>query len=128
MSGLLGSLKVGTLLGGLEGRYLSLNILVDGQRALVSGFEAPEATLSKQAPVLANVLSTFRRVDETHANPRRALLEMGAPDYPTTAQLDALMKTAALYAEVGTYKWDGGALLIRLSVPPHGVAAVTLSN
>jgi hypothetical protein len=25
-------------------------------------------------------------------------------------------------------KWDGGALLIHLSVPPHGVAAVTLSN
>jgi hypothetical protein len=39
-----------------------------------------------------------------------------------------LMKAAALHAEVGTYKWDGGGRLIRLSVPPHGVAAVTLSN
>jgi hypothetical protein len=57
-----------------------------------------------------------------------ALLEMGAPDYPTTAQLDVLMKAAALHAEVGAYKWDGGALLIRLSVPPHSVASVTLSN
>jgi SAM-dependent methyltransferase len=42
--------------------------------------------------------------------------------------LKEAMKAAALHAEVGTYKWDGGALLIRLSVPPHGVAAVTLSN
>jgi hypothetical protein len=84
--------------------------------------------MSEQAPVLAQVLSTFRCVDETHANPRCALLEMGAPDYPTTAQLDVLMKATALHAEVGAYKWDGGALLIRLSVPPHGVAAVTLSN
>jgi hypothetical protein len=42
--------------------------------------------------------------------------------------LKEALKAAALHAEVGTYKWDGGALLIRLSVPPHGVAAVTLSN
>jgi hypothetical protein len=66
--------------------------------------------MSEQAPVLAQVLSTFRCVDETHANPRCAFLEMGAPDYPTTAQLDVLMKAAALHAEVGAYKWDGGAL------------------
>jgi hypothetical protein len=38
------------------------------------------------------------------------------------------MKAAVLNADVGTYKWDGGDLLTRLSDSPHGAAAVTRSN
>ena len=71
---------------------------------------------------------SIRRIDETHANPKRAWLEMDAPDYPTPAQLTALMNSAALHAEMGAYEVDGDDLLIRLVVPPHGVAAVTLVN
>jgi hypothetical protein len=53
---------------------------------------------------------------------------MGAPDYPNSAQLTALMNAAALHAEMGVYETDGDDLLIRLAIPPHGVAAVTLVN
>jgi xylan 1,4-beta-xylosidase len=68
----------------------------------------------------------IERVDDSHANPRRAWLEMGAPEYLNPAQVEALKTASAVCSEPAACLQDGDDLLIRLVIPPHGVAAVTI--
>ena len=44
--------------------------------------------------------ATVRRIDETHSNPLAAWIAMGAPDYTTTEQNDALLAASELVTEV----------------------------
>ncbi len=66
------------------------------------------------------------RIDQDHANPRRAWQAMGAPAYPTARQVEQLRSESQLRAEpLGARRVDG-VLEFTLALPPHSVAAVTL--
>lgn len=77
---------------------------------------------SAQAPRLA----TVTRIDDEHANPKRAWLEMGSPEYLSPTQLTVLHDASGLTAERFEPALEDGALICELTVPPHGVAMVTL--
>jgi xylan 1,4-beta-xylosidase len=70
----------------------------------------------------------IERVDEIHANPRRHWLEMGAPEYLQPRQVRILKAAAAVHTELAACESDGDDLIVRLAIPPHGVAAVTIDN
>lgn len=78
--------------------------------------------------------ATIRRIDETHANPLRAWVEMGAPDYTTQQQNAQILLASQLHAL--PFAEDDGVSakqvhssappVITVVVPPHGIAAVRL--
>ena len=69
--------------------------------------------------------ATVRRIDEAHANPLAAWIEMGAPDYTTSKQNMELLAASKLVteklADVATHIGDDTFTIV---VPAHGVAAV----
>jgi len=70
--------------------------------------------------------ATIQRVDDDHSNPRKAWIEMGSPEYPTKEQIRRLMEASELITEPISGEYHGEDLLFSISVPPHGIAAITL--
>ena len=69
--------------------------------------------------------ATVRRIDEKHANPLATWVGMGAPDYTTSAQNDAILASSELKSE----SLPAGAVIgtsIVLTVPTHGIAVVSI--
>lgn len=70
--------------------------------------------------------ATIQRVDDNHCNPRKAWIEMGSPEYPSREQIRKLMDASELKTEAISGEYEGEDLIFRVSVPPHGIAAITL--
>jgi xylan 1,4-beta-xylosidase len=64
---------------------------------------------------------TVFRIDEQHANPLRAWIDMGSPEYLTPAQVESLMQASELRGELLTHRYAGGALEIDLVLAPQSV-------
>jgi xylan 1,4-beta-xylosidase len=69
---------------------------------------------------------TTQRIDDGHANPKKAWQEMGEPEYLSSSQIDELHKSAALVSEPYIYQFRDDGLDLKLDLPPHAVAAVIL--
>jgi len=69
---------------------------------------------------------TLTRIDDEHANPKRAWLEMGSPEYLSDKELSLLHDASALVREPLASGFDDGTLTCELTVPPHSVALVTI--
>ncbi len=65
------------------------------------------------------------RVDEQHANPRKLWESMGRPNYLSSAQVEKLKLASRLVKEEQQWRYDNGGAACTVSVPPHGIAAVT---
>jgi xylan 1,4-beta-xylosidase len=76
------------------------------------------------APVPRSAI--VRRIDEEHANPRCVWVEMGEPGYLAPREVDALEAASALAAAPHPFEYAEGAVSFSISLPPQGVAAVTL--
>ncbi len=64
------------------------------------------------------------RIDDTHANPKKAWLDMGAPEYPDARQLQKLHDASALVPETIAIEND----VIELTLPAHGTAALDIPS
>ena len=64
------------------------------------------------------------RIDEDHANPRRAWKEMGSPNYLNAKQLEALHTASQTLREKQKVKSHEAGVDIELHIPPHAIAAV----
>jgi xylan 1,4-beta-xylosidase len=71
--------------------------------------------------------ATLVRIDRDHANAKRRWTEMGAPEYPSRAQVDGLHAASAIGRVAHSVRRDGGGVHVQVDVPPHGVAFVFLS-
>jgi xylan 1,4-beta-xylosidase len=70
--------------------------------------------------------AVVERIDHENANPRRAWESMGQPKYLSQRQLAQLQSASQLRTEpLGCRRVDG-ELELELTVPPHGLAAITL--
>ncbi len=69
---------------------------------------------------------SVQRIDETHANPRRAWHDMGEPTYPGAVALAQLASASLLTSEPQKWKHSAGRLSFDLVLPAHAVAAVTI--
>jgi xylan 1,4-beta-xylosidase len=68
----------------------------------------------------------LQRVDEEHANAVAAWRFMGAPEYPSAIQVEALIEASRLVDEPVEIRRDDDRLVFTVEIPPHGVACVTL--
>ena len=72
------------------------------------------------------VSALLSRIDEDHANPRRAWQEMGEPDYPSPRQVETLHAASALRPEVHPLRVAEGRIEFELVMPPQSVAALKI--
>ena len=66
------------------------------------------------------------RVDDRNANPKQAWIAMGSPEYPTQAQLAEIERASLLVWEDLPLEAVADGCQFTLTLPAHGVAAITL--
>lgn len=69
----------------------------------------------------------IERIDADHANAKKHWREMGEPDYLTTTQVEQLQRASEMNKESLPYQYGNGAIHFDIKLPPHAVAAVTVS-
>ena len=72
------------------------------------------------------VAARIRRVDEEHANARRMWEEMGQPEYLSSKDVKLLEEASQLVSETQSMEFREGSVLLRTTLPAHGVAAITI--
>jgi xylan 1,4-beta-xylosidase len=70
--------------------------------------------------------SYIERIDEDHANPRRAWMDMGSPEYLSALDVERLQVSSQLHKEPQSLSWVEGNIKLRFDMPPHSLAAITL--
>ncbi len=70
--------------------------------------------------------ATIERIDDDHANPRRAWVEMGQPDRPMPRQVAALDAASALVAQPTPFRADRDKVLFEITMPPQGTALLSI--
>jgi xylan 1,4-beta-xylosidase len=68
----------------------------------------------------------IRRIDLDHANPKRHWEQRGKPEYLSSAMVDELQKASELRVEDLPLRWESGALIVDVRLPPQSVAAITV--
>ncbi len=66
------------------------------------------------------------RIDDAHANPRRAWREMGAPEYLSALQVEQLQAASRMVREPLAWKYANGVVQLDIDLPPHAVAAIAV--
>jgi xylan 1,4-beta-xylosidase len=68
----------------------------------------------------------IRRIDEDHANPKRLWQEMGEPEYLSEKDVERLEEASQLVSEKQRFSFHGGSIFLKVRLPPHAVAAITI--
>ena len=66
-----------------------------------------------------------QRIDEDHANPRRAWQEMGSPDYLSAALVAELSGVSECESKSHPFDYQNNDLSFEVTLPPLSVAAIT---
>jgi xylan 1,4-beta-xylosidase len=70
--------------------------------------------------------SVLQRIDEDHANAKRAWREAGEREYLTAQDVERLEDASRIGREPIAWTYDAATIGLELALPPHAVAAVTL--
>lgn len=70
--------------------------------------------------------AVVRRIDDTHANPKKLWQKMGKPEYLSASEVDRLTKVSRLTEEPIKCQYKDSAVSFEIDLPPHSVAAVTV--
>ncbi|MDZ4857977.1 MAG: beta-xylosidase [Candidatus Hydrogenedentes bacterium] len=73
------------------------------------------------------VSALLSRIDDDHANPKRAWQEMGEPEYPKPREVEALYAASALRPEPHPFRVGQDRIEVDLVMPPQSVAALRIS-
>lgn len=68
----------------------------------------------------------IKRIDEEHANPKLLWEEMGQPEYLSEKEIDQLEKASQVGKERQRFEYEDKALTLKVDLPPHAVAAITI--
>jgi xylan 1,4-beta-xylosidase len=68
----------------------------------------------------------IQRIDADHANPKALWEEMGQPEYLTRQDVEQLQEASRLVKERQPFRYKEGAVLLKMDLPPHAVAAITI--
>jgi len=75
----------------------------------------------------SNVKSAYvERIDDDHANARKAWIEMGSPGSLSPAQVADLEKVSSLVKEPFKLKKEAGSIVAEVTMPPQGIAYITI--
>ena len=66
------------------------------------------------------------RIDETHANAKRAWREMGEPEYLSAGEVASLEAASRVAREPLDWKYENGVVHLDLELAPHAVASVAM--
>ena len=72
------------------------------------------------------VSARIERIDEKHANAKRLWIEMGQPEFLNPKDIERLEKASEIVSEKQPVRYDGGSVFLKLSLPAHAVAAITI--
>jgi len=72
------------------------------------------------------ISARIQRIDEDHANAKRLWLDMGQPESLSNKDVERLEKASQLAEEKHSLRYDDGSVFLRVSLPAHVVAAVTI--
>lgn len=75
---------------------------------------------------ISDASATIQRIDDAHANAEKAWEEMGAPVYPSAAQVEALKAVSALKEEPLCVSKTEEGISLEFALPAYGVALVKL--
>ena len=67
---------------------------------------------------------TIRRIDERHANAKRAWQSMGSPEYPSPSEMRRLHVASELKSRAQSHQFRDGKLHLGFAMPPQSVAAI----
>ena len=70
--------------------------------------------------------ASVRRIDEEHANPKRLWREMGQPEQLSEKDVERLEAASRLKVEKQPFEFHDGTIVLRINVPAHAVAAITI--
>jgi xylan 1,4-beta-xylosidase len=70
--------------------------------------------------------ANVERIDEEHANPRRAWEKMGRPESLSPREVEALELASELTKRPIAFQRDRGAIVFDLPMAPQGTALVTM--
>ncbi|WP_137929161.1 GH39 family glycosyl hydrolase [Mesorhizobium comanense] len=99
---------------------------------LISNFALPrhpvvdETVHIELANALRPAAAIIRRIDAGSANAKALWATMGKPDYLSPAMVEQLHAASEMPTREQPVAWRDGALVFDVSVPPLGVASVTL--
>ena len=68
----------------------------------------------------------IERIDDDHANARKTWKNMGSPGSLKPDEVSALEAASALIMEPFTTKEVKGSVFVEVTVPPQGIAYITL--
>jgi xylan 1,4-beta-xylosidase len=68
----------------------------------------------------------IQRVDEDHANAKRVWHDMGEPEYLSEEDVERLEDASQIVSEKQALSFRDGSVFLKVSLPPHAVAAVTI--
>jgi xylan 1,4-beta-xylosidase len=66
------------------------------------------------------------RVDDDHANAKRAWRDMGEPEYPSRLHIHQLEVASLMTKDPIALDYNDRTVTYSIDVPPHGVASVTV--
>ncbi len=69
----------------------------------------------------------IQRINAEHANPKLLWEEMGQPEYLSEKDVEQLQEASLLVKEQQSLTYKDGAIFLKTDLPPHGVAAITIS-
>jgi xylan 1,4-beta-xylosidase len=69
----------------------------------------------------------IQRIDEEHANPKQVWEDMGQPEYLTAREVEQLEDASQVIRKRQRVKYEEGALILNTDLPPHAVAAITVT-
>uniref|UniRef100_A0A6B2L339 Glycosyl hydrolases family 39 N-terminal catalytic domain-containing protein n=1 Tax=Arcella intermedia TaxID=1963864 RepID=A0A6B2L339_9EUKA len=78
-------------------------------------------------PISFSLPASIRRIDDQNGNPYGLWLKMGAPQYPTAQQIEALMGASELQSGSIPYTFIEGNMNFQFDLPPQGVASIVVS-
>lgn len=67
-----------------------------------------------------------QRIDEDHANAKRAWQEMGQPEYLSEKDVELLEEASQIVSEKQPLRVSDGSVYLNIRLPPHAVAAINI--
>lgn len=99
---------------------------------LLSNHHVPHAPIQAEKVTIALsgikglASAGMKRIDEEHANPKKAWIDMGSPAYPKKEQLDALLAASQTTEEPISWRMEKDQVYLNLTLPAHAAACITL--
>ncbi|WP_026487289.1 GH39 family glycosyl hydrolase [Caldanaerobius polysaccharolyticus] len=76
--------------------------------------------------IKSDIKASIQRIDDDNANAKKYWLEMGSPEYLDKEMVDYLLKKSEMVHRDIDYMCVDENIVFDISVPPHGIAAITL--